>query len=301
MSQERVLVGVDFSTPSSEAARWVARHFAPGAELVLAHIISFPDIPPIVQSRYPRRELLLDTLREGADKRLRELSLSLGAPRTWLEIREGEPVECLTRLAREFEAKVVVAGTHGERPGGRHGIGSTAERLVRHSEIPVLLVTNPRSSAPAHIMVAADDSTPSDAFQWAGTLSRQSGARVTAMHVASSGMRNSALAAAAVVSGSPPIDPLPPTDTAGEVDAWLQRATAGGVPRDRASSEVRFGDPAGEIIAAAARLGADLIVLGRRRAGDLRRAVLGSVVEGVLRHAPCPVLVVVEGSAHSAA
>jgi nucleotide-binding universal stress UspA family protein len=54
------------------------------------------------------------------------------------------------------------------------------------------------------------------------------------------------------------------------------------------------GEPTREILAAAKRLDADLIVMGRHGHGNLRRAVLGSVVEGVLRGAPCPVLVVPE-------
>ena len=39
---------------------------------------------------------------------------------------------------------------------------------------------------------------------------------------------------------------------------------------------------------------ADLVVMGRRDAGNFRRAVLGSVVERVLHGAQCPVLVVPE-------
>lgn len=37
---------------------------------------------------------------------------------------------------------------------------------------------------------------------------------------------------------------------------------------------------------------ADLIVIGSHGRGGVKRALLGSVAEGVMRHAPCPVLVV---------
>ncbi len=46
------------------------------------------------------------------------------------------------------------------------------------------------------------------------------------------------------------------------------------------------------ILHEAARLHADLIVIGSRGHGALRRALLGSISEGVLHHATCPVLVV---------
>jgi nucleotide-binding universal stress UspA family protein len=51
------------------------------------------------------------------------------------------------------------------------------------------------------------------------------------------------------------------------------------------------GDPAAELVDAARELEADLVVLGRR-SRSLRRLVLGSVSDAVLRRAPCDVLVV---------
>ena len=49
-------------------------------------------------------------------------------------------------------------------------------------------------------------------------------------------------------------------------------------------------DPA-SVIVDAVREKADLIVLGSRAYGPVRRALLGSVSTAVIRHAPCPVLV----------
>jgi nucleotide-binding universal stress UspA family protein len=297
MTIKRVLVGIDFSTPSVEAARWVARHFAPGAELVLLHVISIPDPPPIVRSKFPRRDLLIDTVREGAEKRLREISLSLDADRVWIEIREGDPVECFAKVAAEFSADIIVAGAHGERSGFQEALGTTAEHLVRASTRPVLLVTHPRLTRPAHVLVPVDKSeTARDALGWAAALSGQFGARVTAIHIVTAGVASGVLAAAAVVSGTPPIDPRPQIATSDMSDRWLESAVAAGVPREQANSEVAFGEPTYEVLSAAERLGADLIVIGRRGEGNFRRAVLGSVVDGVLRRSTCPVLVVPEHS-----
>lgn len=52
------------------------------------------------------------------------------------------------------------------------------------------------------------------------------------------------------------------------------------------------GEPADEIVGAAEELGADLVVVGRRGLGPLRRLVLGSVSDAIVRRAPCDVLVV---------
>jgi len=56
--------------------------------------------------------------------------------------------------------------------------------------------------------------------------------------------------------------------------------------------KVMMGDPGVEVLQAAKRLGADLIVMATHGRKGLRRLVLGSVAERVIREAPCPVLTV---------
>ncbi len=53
---------------------------------------------------------------------------------------------------------------------------------------------------------------------------------------------------------------------------------------------VRSGMPAEEIVDAAAKEGADMIVIGTHGRSGLPRLILGSVAERVIRQAPCPVL-----------
>lgn len=61
---------------------------------------------------------------------------------------------------------------------------------------------------------------------------------------------------------------------------------------DGADGRVAVGDAGVEAVAAAEELAADVIVVGSRGMGGLRRAVLGSVSDHLVRHASCPVLVV---------
>jgi nucleotide-binding universal stress UspA family protein len=56
------------------------------------------------------------------------------------------------------------------------------------------------------------------------------------------------------------------------------------------------GDPATEIVKAAAAWPADVIVMGSHGHEGIARVVLGSVAESVIRQAPCPVLVVRMGA-----
>jgi nucleotide-binding universal stress UspA family protein len=59
-----------------------------------------------------------------------------------------------------------------------------------------------------------------------------------------------------------------------------------------AQAHLRMGEAATEIVDLAEELGAGLVVLGSRGLGGVRRALMGSVSDSVVRHAHCPVLVV---------
>jgi nucleotide-binding universal stress UspA family protein len=70
--------------------------------------------------------------------------------------------------------------------------------------------------------------------------------------------------------------------------SWRVKAAGGAV----AGTHLRMGQVALEIVALAEELQADLIVMGSRGLGGVRRALMGSVSDSVVRHAHCPVLVV---------
>src|SRR5215216_6183924 len=59
-----------------------------------------------------------------------------------------------------------------------------------------------------------------------------------------------------------------------------------------ADSYLRVGEAANEIVELAEEIGVDLVVLGSRGHGPMRRALMGSVSTSVLRHAHCSVLIV---------
>jgi len=61
-----------------------------------------------------------------------------------------------------------------------------------------------------------------------------------------------------------------------------------------ATSELKYGKPAEQIILAAAEIEADLIIVGHRDQGMLARWLNGSVGESILHQPPCSVLVAVK-------
>jgi nucleotide-binding universal stress UspA family protein len=68
-----------------------------------------------------------------------------------------------------------------------------------------------------------------------------------------------------------------------------QVRAAGG---SRAQTHLRMGRPDTEIVSVAEEIGAGLIVMGSRGLGGMKRALMGSVSDAVVRHAHCPIMVV---------
>jgi nucleotide-binding universal stress UspA family protein len=71
--------------------------------------------------------------------------------------------------------------------------------------------------------------------------------------------------------------------------------TAAALTSARVEKRIEVGDVAGTICRVAEEVGVDVIVVGSHGRTGLQRLFLGSVSEHVVRHAPCPVLVVREG------
>ena len=76
------------------------------------------------------------------------------------------------------------------------------------------------------------------------------------------------------------------------LDTEVEKARSAGATV--AQAYLREGGVATEIVTLAEDIGAGLIVMGSRGQGGIKRALLGSVSESVVKHAHCPVLVVRE-------
>jgi len=78
---------------------------------------------------------------------------------------------------------------------------------------------------------------------------------------------------------------------------------AGDCARVTIQRHIAVGRPDHEILSMASEVRSDLVVIGTRRRSGLERALLGSLTDRIVHFAPCPVLVIPEGStrAHTGA
>lgn len=81
-------------------------------------------------------------------------------------------------------------------------------------------------------------------------------------------------------------------ETRREEGAVVVQQTIEALGLEGVETHVALGEPGVELALYAAEVGASVLVVGSRGHGALKRVLLGSVSDHLVRHAPCPVLVV---------
>lgn len=142
---KKILVPIDFSNIANDALPWathLAAHF--GAELVLVHIVEEFPIDYLL-GRGLMNEAITPLMKQAeADlgRITADLNQSTGIKASAV-VRDGTPHEMICQSAKTLRADLIVLTTHGYTGLKHVWLGSTAERVVRHSPSPVLVVRPP--------------------------------------------------------------------------------------------------------------------------------------------------------------
>jgi nucleotide-binding universal stress UspA family protein len=138
---------------------------------------------------------------------------------------------------------------------------------------------------PTRILLATDGSAEAElAATTAADLAKSTGSELHVVHVGE--LRPTFLAQTEV-------EPAQLEREAQQLlDEAVRRVEGAGSPVEEA--HLRLGRADEEIVDLADDMGAGLIVVGSRGHGRIRRALMGSVSESVVRHAHCPVTIVRE-------
>jgi universal stress protein A len=136
----RILVPHDFSDHATTALRVAARLVAPNGRLVVLHVVTpfvpVTDIPPVGMSSYVAPDELLALARKQLDKTLARALPKGTKVRVEPRVVIGDPYQRIIHAARGMDA--IVMATAGRTGLSHLLIGSVAEKVVRHSPIPVL-------------------------------------------------------------------------------------------------------------------------------------------------------------------
>jgi len=195
--------------------------------------------------------------------------------------RAGLPDAEILALAEELGVGLIVVGSRGRGGIRRALMGSVSDSVVRHAHCPVMVARGEPLIFPGKILLATDGSEEAElAATAAAKLAKSTASELQVAHVA-------AQYSYARAAG----EELP--DVAQQVlDEQVSRLQHAGVTV--AEAYVRVGPPAAVIVALTEHIGAQLIIMGSRGMGGIRRALMGSVSDSVVSHAHCAVMVVRE-------
>jgi nucleotide-binding universal stress UspA family protein len=140
MNFRRVLIAVDESSIAAYAAQMgidLARSL--GAEIAFIHVLESPSIST-PEPGMPEDERALAAER-AATRLLADLRARFPAGKEAPQFTpQGEPGEEIVSAAQDWQADLIVIGSHGRRGLTRALVGSVAEAVMRHAPCPVLVV-----------------------------------------------------------------------------------------------------------------------------------------------------------------
>lgn len=294
---KRIMVPLDGTTFSEQALAFaVSIAQKEGAALSLATVETPPPLTfPDVHLREPLRELESEYL-EGVADRVRDTGLTDVS----VSILTGNTPVALEAYREEIGADLTVMSTHGRGPVARAWLGSVADHFVRTTSAPVLMV-RPTTSMEAvdlstprgfgHVFVTLDGSPLSEsAIEPAMALSRLFDAQTTLVHLIAYPNRTESVYLPDAVDAIRQKLEERRQASEEELDALSKRLMSEGYDVGQVSRVVAH-VPQG-ILECATERGADVIVMASHGRGGIKRLLLGSVADKVLRGADLPVLVV---------
>lgn len=289
---ESVLVATDLTEASGEvlrAAAAIAR--STGARLHVLHSFDFPIVPYTEENR--RAATFKSRIGDARRELSEQVRLATGPD---VEVASEEVViyiahKAIREHADGVDADLIVMGPHRVRPTADAILGSTADRVIRSSPVPCLIVRAPLALPLRRVLVPLDLSKTAQgaldrALEWSATLGPNdggpSGAELTVLHVVPPEFASENF-------------PFDREVIAPELHRAVQAAIdrVGDVSHVTVREDVRWGDsPVQEIVGMAKEEETDLLVLGTHGQGAIKRALIGSVASGVARSASCSVLLV---------
>lgn len=292
----RLLIPLDGSHTAEQVLPWassLAERFRLPVEL-----LAVVDIGTFLTSvdRARRFDKLVDEVSYHSKVYLEHISGRFAGSKVRRSVEQGSPAETIIKRAAANKSTLIAMTTHGRSGLDRWLLGSVAEKILRTTANPVLLVRadhDGRVSGEASfqsIIVPLDGSKLAEAaLPDAARIARKFAVEVLLLRAYSNPY-------APFVSGG--------GHYAVNLEALLQDIRDAGRSyleakiadlKKRGVEQISYllqeGDAADEILAVAEQSPESLIVMSSHGRSGVRRWLLGSVAETVVRHAHCPVLV----------
>jgi nucleotide-binding universal stress UspA family protein len=228
--------------------------------------------------------------KDAAHRDLLELKHELRKKLSYIEgqdyqlfLLEGDVSQAILDFARQNKSDLIVLGTHGRSGLGKMLLGSVAERVFRHSPVPVLtlgphLHRTAKAGAPTNILVPVDFTPTSErAAHYAVAMARQHDATLTMLHV---------------IERWPAKGQANHEHVTRELRDKLESLISTEDKGLRCSYRIEVGQVVQRVLYTANGIEADLVVMGVRPRAGLLNPVMWPHAYQIVREAACPVLTV---------
>jgi nucleotide-binding universal stress UspA family protein len=300
-----VLAPVDGSTRALRAVPWAAKLAGADGTVVLLRVV--PAQPEYAETLFSlvgaegNVQDIQDAWTRTAKADMDEAAALLSGSAVTVEqmVARGEPDEEIVDAAARRGVEMIAMASHGRGAVGRAIFGSVADRVARTASVPILILRTPDEDADhsvvvTRIVVPLDGSQIAErALPVASELATQLAAPVHVVRAVDAAVT---LPMASGVFGAGPVVGAEVTDQIWEeaesearstVTAAVSRLRADGID---ASGATLNGSPF-FAISEAIQPG-DLLILTSHGRGGVRRWLLGSVAEKLVREANAPVMLV---------
>jgi nucleotide-binding universal stress UspA family protein len=151
---KRILVPTDFSESSERALKYAIRLGRPyKAEIVVLHVFHLKEYLALLSQREDvdsgTANQVLEASKNRASEKVEDLVHRLDDKEVVLVpiLLVGVPFEEIVRYAAEHQINLIVMPTHGRTGLAHFLLGSTAERVISHSDCPVVVIRTRPSQA----------------------------------------------------------------------------------------------------------------------------------------------------------
>jgi nucleotide-binding universal stress UspA family protein len=279
---EHIIVATDFSTRSDRAIRRATLIAGTtGARLSLVHVVDSDQSQWMIDAE---RDAARATLHETVETIEKADGVSASS-----RVEVNDVVPGILEAADAVGAQLIVVGPHRKRLNDIF-VGTTAERVVRRSRLPLLVAVQTPSARHARTLLALDfDEASRAAARAAVELGVFEHTTVIAMHAFDTparGMMERAMESADSIDHYVAVEERA---GASRLQAFVAEL---GLPSAAERVVAVQGSPARSILETAVDEDADLVVLGARNRKGFERLLIGSVAENVLREAHRDILIV---------
>ena len=276
----KLLVATDLSPRSAHAVERAARLIEKqgGGDWTLVHVVDDDAPQDFVAEHVQRVERLLD-------EQAQQLAAQTGSwPRVLVNSGEVEPI--IFEACLGMGADLLVVGCHRKTPLRDFFLGTSVERLIRGSHLPVLRVAQPAAADYRHTLAALDLSPGAvQAMASAERLGLLDPQRCTVLHALEPFPRGMLTEAA--------IDHhLLESQAKEALLSLLDNLNDAGLSLPEGCVRVREGEARQVVAQELQEVQADLLVIATHGRKGLPRLMLGSVAGALLAELPCDILCV---------